>query len=295
MDDARVVRDGHDQIKVLDFGIAKLRPVDGQAATRTGSTFGTTHYMSPEQARGASEVDARTDVWSLGVVLYELLAGRKPFDGEQPLNIVHQILNATPTPLAEARPGLPRGLLAAVERAMKKDAGQRFPSIRAFMKAIEPFAVRVAADGAAAPVSTRPTPETTEQRAPRRAGRRLGTALAVGGVMGIAAVALVGLRDKPAAPPVAVAPAPAPTVPVVSPPPAVAPKPPVQTEPAKLSGQSEQSEQAEHAVRTGQSEAVPVAARRRREPAARRTDAPPPAVPATPPKKPALTLDPTPS
>jgi serine/threonine-protein kinase len=292
--------DGHDQIKVLDFGIAKLRPVDGQAATRTGSTFGTTHYMSPEQARGASEVDARTDVWSLGVVLYELLAGRKPFEGEQPLNVVHQILNAVPPPLGEARPGLPRALLGAVERAMRKDAGARFPSIRAFMKVLEPFAERIAAEGPAAPVSTRPTPETTERPSRRRPPRRIGTALAVAGAMGIATAAFVGLRDKPAAPvvaPVATAPAPAPAPPPAAPAPttpaAVAATAVAPVEPAKPSGQSEQSG---HPEQTGQA-GGPVAARRRREPPARR-GALPPAEPAARPaaalEKPSLKLDPNP-
>jgi serine/threonine-protein kinase len=298
--------DGTDQIKVLDFGIAKLRPVEGQVATRTGSTFGTTHYMSPEQARGASEVDARTDVWALGVVLYELLAGRKPFDGEQPLSIVHQILNAAPPPLEGARPGLPRGLLAAVDKAMRKDAGERYPSIRAFMKALEPFAELAAAAAAGgAPVSTRPSPETGAGPPPRARGR-VGTALAVLAGMGIATAAFLGTRDKPAAPAALAPPMPVAATPVAAtsvaaapvaaaPPPVVSPAPvtvpaQVPVEPVKLSGQSEPSGQA------GQADAAPVAARRRREPARRPGSAAstPPAASEPARDKPAFKLDPNP-
>jgi serine/threonine-protein kinase len=285
--------DGSDQIKVLDFGIAKLRPVEGQAATRTGSTFGTTHYMSPEQARGASEVDARTDVWALGVVLYELLAGRRPFDGEQPLNIVHQILNAAPPPLAEARPGLPRGLLAAVDRAMRKDVAERFPSIRAFMSALAPFAER-APETTGAPVSTRPTPETGERPGRGRARGRFGMALAVAGAMGTAAAAFFVTRSKPVAPPaptLVATPSPAPPV-TAPPPPTPVAVTPTAVEPARPSGQSEPSGQ------PARTEAVPVAARRRREAAGRRgggaATSEGPARPAAAPEKPALKLDPNP-
>jgi serine/threonine-protein kinase len=300
------VGDGTDQIKVLDFGIAKLRPVDGQAATRTGSTFGTTCYMSPEQARGASEVDARTDVWSLGVVLYELLAGRKPFDGEQPLNVVHQILTTPAPPLDEARPGLPRALLAAVDKALQKDAGQRFPSIRAFMNALAPLAERPApaSFNTNTPASTQPSPETTGRPAARPRSARVGTAIALVAGMSIATIAFVGLRGKPAAPvaaapaaspasaqapaaPAAAAPAPvAVPVPVPMPAPAVAAAP---AAPAKASGLSGQSEQPSP---------TPVAARRRRDPAGRRSGAPTVAEPTSrsppPPEKPALKLDPNP-
>ncbi|HVZ75585.1 MAG TPA: protein kinase [Polyangia bacterium] len=277
--------DGSDHVKVLDFGIAKLRPADGEALTRTGSTFGTTHYMSPEQARGAGEVDARTDVWSLGVVLYELLAGRKPFEGDQPLNVVHQILNATPPALATLRPGLPRGLVAVVERAMQKDTAGRFPSVRAFANALEPFAGRApalaagAATGAPAPTAAS---ALTPFEAPRARGRAAGTIFAVlGVVVAIVIVSIVGTRGKVrevSVPAPELAPAP---TPVAQPVTAVAHEPspaPRATEPEKL----EPAAKVDHAERRHVVRAAPS------EPA------PPPAAPAPAAGKPSVKLDPNP-
>lgn len=155
--------DGSDLVKVLDFGIAKLRSAKGALSTGTGTTFGTAHYMSPEQARGAGEVDERTDVWSLGVVLYELLTGRTPFQGDQFLYVIHEILSAEPRPLAALRSGLPPALVAAVERAMAKDVRHRFPTVRALAEALTPFARRTSiarASAPSSPVATLPTPVT---------------------------------------------------------------------------------------------------------------------------------------
>jgi len=156
--------DGTDLVKVLDFGIAKLRPTDASVVTGTGATFGTAFYMSPEQARGAGDVDPRTDVWSLGVVLYELLTGRKPFQGEQFLQVIYQILSVEPPPAATVRPGLPARLSEIIERAMTKEADDRVPSVLELAEALLPFAGRspnaqnvLSADALAA---TRATPET---------------------------------------------------------------------------------------------------------------------------------------
>jgi eukaryotic-like serine/threonine-protein kinase len=132
--------DGSDLIKVLDFGIAKLKVADAGVVTGTGATFGTAYYMSPEQARGAGEVDPRTDVWSMGVVLYEMLSGRKPFLGEQFLEVIHQILSFDPPPLATLRPDLPPKLVAAIDWAMKKDLRERLPSVISLAEALAPFA-----------------------------------------------------------------------------------------------------------------------------------------------------------
>ncbi|MBM3307569.1 MAG: PD40 domain-containing protein [Candidatus Eisenbacteria bacterium] len=109
--------------RIIDFGLAKL---SGRTSiTAAGSALGTIAYMSPEQARGG-EVDARTDIWSLGVVLYEMVAGRPPFEGDHDQAVIHSILNAVPPPLSRERPGVPPELDAIVRKALAKDPAARY-------------------------------------------------------------------------------------------------------------------------------------------------------------------------
>jgi serine/threonine protein kinase/tetratricopeptide (TPR) repeat protein len=111
--------------KILDFGLAKLA---GQAnLTKTGVTAGTVNYMSPEQARGG-DVDHRTDIWSLGVVLYESLAGRRPFASDSSQAVIYSILHEEPPSLSTLRPGLPKPLVAVVRKATTKDPAGRYQS-----------------------------------------------------------------------------------------------------------------------------------------------------------------------
>ena len=110
-------------VKILDFGVAKL--VNEAGLTQTGTTLGTVAYMSPEQASGA-EVDQRSDLWALGVVLYEMLAGRTPFAGEGPQAVIHNLLNREPEPLMTVRSELPGSLDTVLQRALSKDVGQRY-------------------------------------------------------------------------------------------------------------------------------------------------------------------------
>ncbi len=108
-------------VKVLDFGLAKARE---QGLSATGAMLGTAAYMAPEQIR-SEPVDARTDLWALGVVLYEMVTGRKPFRGEHDVSLAHAIVHDEPAPLAAVRGGLPAGLEALILRLLSKDPSGR--------------------------------------------------------------------------------------------------------------------------------------------------------------------------
>jgi hypothetical protein len=132
--------DGSDLVKILDFGIAKFHA--GAGLTQTGTTMGTPYYMSPEQARGAKEVDLRTDIYSLGVILYEMLSGAKPHPGDSYNEILYHVLTQDPTPLDAIRPGLPPGISSVVAKAMARNTTDRFTAAADFTAALIPFAGR---------------------------------------------------------------------------------------------------------------------------------------------------------
>jgi serine/threonine protein kinase/Tfp pilus assembly protein PilF len=113
-------------VKILDFGLAKLS--DHSKVTQTGTTYGTTSYMSPEQTKGEA-VDHRTDIWSLGVVLYEALSGKRPFKGDYGQAVVYSILNEDPDSVSDLRSDIPAELGEIVNRCLDKDPANRFKSL----------------------------------------------------------------------------------------------------------------------------------------------------------------------
>jgi serine/threonine protein kinase/Tol biopolymer transport system component len=188
-------------VKILDFGIAKLAGAAG--LTRSGSSLGTPGYMSPEQARG-EEVDPRTDVWSLGAVLYEMVTGRRPFRGEHEQTVLYSLFNEEPEPVPTLRPDAPPELVRIIGRLLAKDRERRYPDAAAALADLR--ALYGPVTGTLTGTSATVTPSPANQAPPgvsRSRGRR--TAV-LGAAMLVVLLPLAFLwwwRSRPAPPPAA--------------------------------------------------------------------------------------------
>ncbi len=131
--------DGTQTVKLLDFGTAKMTEAVSRL-TRTGAAWGTAHYMAPEQARGESDLDLRVDVYGAGVILYELLTGRVPFDGENYNAVMFRVVSESVTPPRTLRPDLPEDLEAVILRALEKERTRRWQCAEDMADALRPFA-----------------------------------------------------------------------------------------------------------------------------------------------------------
>ncbi|MGB2958518.1 MAG: protein kinase, partial [Bacteroidota bacterium] len=161
------------QVKIMDFGLAKVR--GGKRVTTVGSTLGTAGYMSPEQARG-EEVDQRTDIWSFGVVIYEMLTGQLPFTSDYDQALVYQILNEEPRPIRELKPDVPPGVEEVVSKCLSKAPDNRYQNAGKITEALSPLRLQTA--------ETAPLPQAKKESR----GRKI-----VAMVGGAAAVVVVGL------------------------------------------------------------------------------------------------------
>jgi len=233
---ANLLVNARGQVKVLDFGLAKVTertaddgagggmlsagPTVDELLTSPGVAVGTVAYMSPEQARG-EELDARSDIFSLGCVIYEMAAGRRPFEGKTPAVVFHAILERDPAPLRGANPGVPPKLEEIVAKALEKDREMRYQTageLRADLKRLkrDVESGRSAASGIAStttagtPAAASPAPSSASTPAllPAEAGpsiwKRMLTPGGIGRVVALALAAVLGYRlllSRPASKP----------------------------------------------------------------------------------------------
>jgi len=234
--------DGTPWIKVLDFGISKTvsrDTVDPEVSlTQTAAILGSPAYMSPEQVRNAKTVDGRADIWSLGVILYKLLAGASPFEGGTFSSLCAAIVADEPTPIRDTRTDVPAELEAIVLRCLAKKADARFQRVEDLAAALRPFAEGAVVEEPPAPDTQRgmiePTIDGAQPAAtvdaPRRSRAPILVALAAAALIG--GVIVVQRTSGPPEPAPTVAPTP--SVVVTPPPPTVAEQPTATPQPPKI-------------------------------------------------------------
>jgi serine/threonine-protein kinase len=162
--------------KILDFGLAKM--AGSQTVTEVGSTLGTFAYMSPEQVRG-EKLDPRTDIWSLGAVLYELVAGRRPFAGDYPEAVMYAVLNEEPATMGTYRDDVPEGLETIAGRCLEKNRSSRYQSMAELENDL-------------AAIEEALQPAVTTQYLPRQQKNGVSVWM-VGAIVGLAAASIVAL------------------------------------------------------------------------------------------------------
>ena len=181
--------DGKPCVKVLDFGFSKQLTLSERqrSLTLSNAVLGSPAYMSPEQVISPSDVNARTDLWSLGVVLYQLVTGQLPFKGDDAAAMIAQVMRGAPTPPSTLRSGLPLALDAVILRCLEKDPSQRFASTAELSAALAPFVPWYRPPTAA--------PDSLDAPPPRRRMPRalaLGLAFAVVAALGVTVAMLRG-------------------------------------------------------------------------------------------------------
>jgi tRNA A-37 threonylcarbamoyl transferase component Bud32 len=186
-------------VKVTDFGIAKI--IGQSRLTSTGQTMGTVRYMSPEQVRGRA-LDNRSDLYSLGITLYEALAGKTPFDGENQFDIMQQQISKAAPPLSSHGVDVPASLERVLKTALEKDPNKRFADARSFREALE----NLSFESENTPAGT---PRARKVKAAPNRARAVALGLGLGVAVVGAAAGVFRLRHS-VAPPAAVQPTPAP-------------------------------------------------------------------------------------